>query len=232
MTRDPGGYARSAPWFALLLLLAIPAFWPTYLYVDKVERDWHVHAHGLALFLWSAMLIAQPLLIRSGRWNLHRSLGKLSYGLAPAVVVSTILLGSYRLKNGISEELLYFLYVQAQLLLLFSFAYVQAIRHRHAPALHSRYMACTALAMLDPIMARLIFNVSALNWPGLQVITWLMIDAILLYLWKRDADAGTGITVFPRMLAAFAALQVPTFFLYKTEAWAAFAKAYAALPLP
>lgn len=230
--RDPGPYRNSAPWLALLVLLAIPAFWPSYLYVDKVERDWHVHFHGVALFSWCAMLVVQPWLIAKGRWQWHRTIGRSSYVLAPAVVLSTILLGSYRLKASITEDHLYFLWIQAALLVLFTFAYVQAIRHRRTPALHARYMVATALTLVDPILARIVHNGLGMGYPHVQVITWLTIDAILLYLWKRDAGAGAGVRVFPGLLAAFVAMQVPTFFLYKTEGWAAFARWYAALPLP
>jgi hypothetical protein len=230
--RDPGPFRKSAPWFVLFMLLAIPAFWPSYLYVEKVERDWHVHAHGFSLFAWGVMLIVQPWLISRGNRALHRRIGKFSYVLAPLVVISTILLGSYRLKSELGNEQLYFLWVQVALLTLFTLAYVQAMRHRHEPALHARYMVCTALAMFDPIMARIINNHFGIDYPIMQVLTWLMIDAILLYLWKRDVERGSGIRVFPGMLAAFVVMQVPTFFLYKTAAWAGFAKWYAALPLP
>lgn len=230
--RDPGPFRKSAPWFVLFMLFAIPAFWPTYLYVEKVERDWHVHAHGLALFAWGLMLIVQPWLISKGHLALHRRIGKLSYVLAPWIVISTILLGSYRLKAELGRDQLYFLWVQVALLTVFSLAYVQAIRHRHQAALHARYMVCTALAMFDPIMARIIYNHAGIDYPVMQVLTWLMIDAILLYLWKRDVERGNGIRVFPGMLAAFVVMQAPTFFLYKTEAWAGFAKWYAGLPLP
>ena len=229
---DPGAFRKSAPWFALLMLLAIPAFWPSYLYVEKVERDWHVHVHGFALAAWGLMLIVQPWLIAKGNRALHRRIGKLSYVLAPLVVVSTILLGSYRLKAELGPVQLYFLWVQVALLTLFTLSYAQAIRHRHQAALHARYMTCTALAMVDPVMARIAYNHFGIDLPFMQVLTWLMIDAILLYLWKRDVEAGTGIRVFPGMLAAFVVMQVPTFFLYKTAAWAELAKWYAGLPLP
>jgi hypothetical protein len=231
-TRDVGPFRYSAPFFAALMLLAIPAFWPSYLHVEKVEPDYHVHLHGIALFLWGMMLIAQPSFIYLGWWNLHRAVGKLSYVLAPLVVVSTLLLGNYRLKQSITTEQLYFFYLQFALLGLFTLAYVQAIRHRRSPPLHARYMACTALTMFDPIVARIIYNYIGIDYPWMQAITWLMIDAILLWLWKRDRDRGQDIQVFPRMLAAFVVLQVPTFFLYKTAEWLAFTQWYAALPLP
>ena len=230
--RDVGIYRKSAPFFLALMLLAIPAFWPSYLAVEKVECDYHVHLHGISLFLWGGMLIVQPWLIYRGQWSLHRALGKLSYVLAPLVVVSTILLGNHRLKQGITPDHIYFLYVQVQLLFVFSLAYVLAIKNRHTPALHARYMVCTALAMFDPIVARLLYLSIGVDYPAMQAITWLAIDAILLYLWKRDRDAGNGVQVFPRMLAVIVTLQIPTFFLYKTNAWISFTKWYAELPLP
>lgn len=226
------GYRNTAPFFALLVALAVPAFWPSYLRAEKAEADFHVHLHGIAMLLWGVMLIAQPWLIRIGRWKLHRKLGKASYVLAPLVVVSTLLLARYRLTQPYPADQLYFLYVQLGLTAVFTVAYAQAIRHRKSPAVHARYMVCTALAMFDPIMARIVYNHFGIDYPFMQMLTWLMIDAILLYLWKRDVDSGSGIRVFPGMLAAFALMQVPTFFLYKTAAWAGFAKWYAALPLP
>ena len=66
----------------------------------------------------------------------------------------------------------------------------------------------------------------------MQVITYLMIDAILLYLWRRDVRLGASANVFPGMLAAFVLAEAPTFILPGTAAWQAFANAYASLPLP
>ncbi len=230
--RDVGPYRNSAPYFAALMALAIPAFWPAYLYVDKVERDWHVHVHGIALLLWGALLVAQPFLIWRGKWSLHRALGKVSFVLAPVVVVSTVLLAHHRLRQSINPEQAYFFYLQLGLIALFALAYVQAIRQRRVPALHARYMICTGLTMFDPIVARLLFFYFGVGFPQVQLITYAIIDAILLYLWKRDRDAGKGIAVFPGMLAAFVTMQVPTFFLFKTAAWLSFTKAFAAVPLP
>ena len=231
-SRDVGGYRNSAPFFAVLMLLAIPAFWPSYLNVDKAERDFHVHLHGATLLLWGMMLVVQPWLIYRGQWNLHRALGKISYVLAPLVVVSTLLLANHRLKQQITPEQIYFFYVQIGLTALFALAYTQAIRNRRWPVVHARYMICTGLTLFDPIVARLLFFFGGMGVPEIQVVTYATIDAILLYLWKRDRDSGKDIQVFPRMLTAFVVMQVPTFFLYKTTAWLAFTQWFAALPLP
>ena len=151
---DIAPYRRSAPFFGALLLLAIPAFWPTYLSVPSYETDWHVHVHGVALFLWAVMLIVQPWLIYAGNHRLHRQLGKFSYVLAPVVVVSTILLARYRLhqstptfdqlpvRPGRAHD-------------IFAVAYAQAIRWRRSLA--SARHRCARLAMVDPIVARHIY---------------------------------------------------------------------------
>ena len=226
------GYRNTAPFFALLVALAVPAFWPSYLRAEKAEADFHVHLHGIAMLLWGVMLIAQPWLIRIGRWKLHRQLGKASYVLAPLVVVSTLLLARYRLTQPYPADQLYFLYVQLGLTAVFTVAYAQAIRHRKSPAVHARYMVCTALTLVDPIVARLLSIWLGIEPPFMQAITYALVDAILLYLWRRDIRAGTDTRVFPAMLAAFVAFEIPTFLVPGLPAWQAFANAYAALPLP
>ena len=117
---DIAHYRRSAPFFAALVLLAIPAFWPTYLALRPYEADWHVHVHGIALFLWSVMLIAQPWLILRGKARIHRKVGKASYVLAPVIVVSTILLAHHRLYLSTPTfDQVYFLWVQLSLITIF-----------------------------------------------------------------------------------------------------------------
>jgi hypothetical protein len=230
---DIAPFRRSAPFFGALLLLAIPAFWPTYFFPKEYEADWHVHVHGIALFMWALMLIAQPWLIRAGRLRVHRKLGKVSYVLAPVIVVSTILLAHYRMRDGAPTfDQLYFLCVQIALMTIFSVAYVQAIRWRRAGGMHARYMVCTGIAMIDPIVARLLYFNTGLDIPWTQMATYLLTDAILLVLWLRDHRAGNGIRVFPAMLALCVAVELPTFFLPQMDAWKSLVTAFARLPLP
>jgi len=230
---DIAPYRRSAPFFGALLLLAIPAFWPTYFSPPRYEADWHVHVHGIALFSWAILLIVQPALIASGRYGVHRALGKVSYFLAPVIVVSTVLLAHYRLHaSEPTFDQLYFLCVQAALMTIFAVAYAQAIRWRRSPGLHARYMVCTALAMVDPIVARLIFFNTGIDIPWTQIVTYLLVDAILLALWWRDRRAGMEARVFPAMLTLFVLLELPTFFLPHMPAWASFGRWFGALPLP
>lgn len=219
-------------YFAGLLLLAVAAFWPTYLFPRRYEADWHVHLHGVAMFLWMALLIAQAGLIRARERALHRALGKASYALVPAVVASTVLLAHYRMRQGLNEELLYFFAVQLGLLVVLVVAYGMAMARRREPPVHARYMACAALALVDPIVARLLYFFAGATPPLMQVVTFGLVDAILLALIRADLKAGRPARVYPGMLALFAASQLPVFIVPALPAWRAFAEAFAALPLP
>ena len=227
-------HRRAVLYFGGLLLLTIPAFWPSYFFPPKVETDYHVHFHGIVMFLWVFLLVAQAALIREGRRGWHRRLGKTSYVLAPAIVVSTLLLMNYRLKGAVNAELLYFLYLQLALVAFFTFCYVQAIRHRHTPALHARYMVGTAFAIFDPIVARVLFVFFGTEPPWMQVATFAMMDALLLalILRERGREMAPATHVFPLMLAIFLVVQVPQFFVPRQAWFADLARWYGALPLP
>jgi len=226
---------NSVYFFTLLALFAIAAFWPSYLSRATSIPEVRVHLHGAVMALWVAMLITQAFLIRNGARPTHRLIGKASYVLAPLIVLSTLALAHLRLHEAGDEppvDLLYFVYVQLAMLSLFVLAYVLAIKHRKTPQLHARYMACTALALFDPIFARLLNSHLGIDFPLAQVITYTAMDAILLGLalwdWRHDRRPP----VYPAMLAVFVLVQLPTFFLYKLPVWRKVAVWYGSLPIP
>lgn len=225
-------YRASPFYFFALLAFALAAFWPTYFFPPKYETDWHVHLHGVAMFGWIALLITQAALIRARRNSLHRALGKVSYVLVPVMVVSTLLLGHFRLQQAITQDLLYFLYVQLSLIAVLALSWSMAITHRREPVLHMRYMVCAALTLVDPIVARLVYFNAGIDYPPLQGITYALVDAILLALIRHDVNARGASPVYPAMLAVFLVTQLPTFYVYRQPAWHDFAQWYARLPLP
>ena len=225
-------YRASVFYFVLLFGLSIGAFWQTYFFPPKYEKDWHVHLHGVAMFAWMVVLVAQAALMRAGQRPLHRQLGKISYGLVPLMVVSTVLLAHHRLQSGVTEELVYFLAVQGALIATLAIAYGLAMANRKRPQLHMRYMLCTALPLIDPILARLLFFHAGMQYPAAQLVTYGVTDAILVLLAWSDCHNPEGRRVFLVMLGVFVASQVPTFFLYRMPWWAELTRAFASLPLP
>lgn len=220
---------HAVSWFAALGLLAGAAFWPSYL--SRLGTiGFPVHAHALAMTAWCAMLVAQAWLIRSDRRPAHRALGRLSYALVPLIVLATLALARTMLRNAkpaILEEALYFFYLQLALLAVFGFAYAQAIRHRRNPVAHASYMVGTALALVDPILARLLFHAFAVGPPLMQIVTFAVIDGALVALVMWERRRAPRVRVFPTLLAVFVVVQIPTFFLYRSPAWRAFAEAFA-----
>lgn len=145
----------AGPAFAGLFLLALIAFWPGYLGLPKEQFSWWFHAHATTGTLWMLMLIAQPLAIHSGRKELHRRIGRTSYVLMPAMVISfvglshTVMHGKTGSEFGIQA---FFFYVRVVLVTIFVASYVMAMINRHNPAVHARYMVCTGLALVDPVV--------------------------------------------------------------------------------
>jgi hypothetical protein len=228
-------YRSAAFYFVLLALFAVAGFWPSYLSRFGEVHEFRVHYHGIATALWIVLLITQAYLMRSGRRATHRRVGRISFVLAPLIVFSIFTLAHVRLHDAgaaPSEELLYFFYVQLSLITLFALAYALAIFHRRDAQRHARYMICTALTPIDPILARMFFNHLGIDRPIGQYLTYAIIDLILLALIYWDWRNRRRLIVFPAMLALFVVAQIPTFFFYQQPWWKAFAVWYGQLPLP
>lgn len=228
-------FAQSGPYFAGLLLIALVAFWPSYLSKGLAASSSYTHLHAAAATLWILMLIIQPMLIRTRRLELHRMLGRVSYGLATAVVLSVIFLAHSRiqgLEGSAYARQTFVLYLQTFLAFLFAISYVLAILSRRTAALHARFMICTSLTLIDPIFIRLI------NWSDFQLpvspfwFTFGLTDVIFLVLIFLERNKTSGRRVFPIMLAVFAMGQFPALFrLTDLPLWQSFARWFSALPL-
>ena len=120
--------------------------------------------------------------------------------------------------------------MQISLLGLFILSYALAIYHRRSPQVHSPYMACTALSLIDPIFARLFFIYPGVDFPLSQVLTYGLMAGILIGL--AVCDGKHRLPVFLHMLPMFVVVQIPTVFLYELPWWRSFALWYGRLPLP
>lgn len=223
---------RSWKFFAGFLLLAAIAFWPTYL-SKPTESSGYTHAHAATATLWMVLLILQSWAIGSRRVALHRFFGKCSYVLAPLLVLSVTLLAHSRIK-GISGEAYalqtYILYLQLSLALLFATSYGLAIWNRKSVARHSRFMVCTALTLVDPVLIRIMFWIDPTPTWNYQWLTFGVTDLVILVLiWlERSNRAGRG--VFPAMLGVFVAFQLPALLGWTDgPLWQAFARWFASI---
>jgi hypothetical protein len=190
--------SATGPYFAGLLLLAMVTFWPTYVSLSPSANSLYTHFHALVATAWVLLLIAQPMLMRSGRLRAHRALGKVSWVLAPVFVLSWAL----------------------------------AMAYRKRMQLHARFMICTGLTLIDPVVVRLMLWIDhAPSW-NYQWFTFLLTDFVLLLLIWLERKAHAGRWVFPLMLGVFALAQIPALFGLTGQAWwQGFAAWFAGLPL-
>ena len=80
---------RNISLFILLVILGVQwGFYKPYSsqFPDFVDKSMVVHIHGALWMTWLVLLVVQPMLIRMGRADWHRRIGKLAWGLGPAVI--------------------------------------------------------------------------------------------------------------------------------------------------
>lgn len=230
----------AGPAYALLLLLAFIAFWPGYLSLPKAGMNGWLHLHSVAASLWMFMLIAQPVAIHSGHRELHRRLGRSSLLLMPVLLISFVGLTHSIMQGTIGSEFAvqaYFFYVRVVLVTILVASYVMAMVNRHNLTVHSRYMVCTGLTLIDPVVHRLANRLLDDPEFNYQLITFGLICIILVVLIWSERNARSGRHVFPLVLAAFFVGGLPLALdFYKWDAawklWKSFAASFAALPIP
>lgn len=229
-------FNNSGFYFLALLAAAVAAFWPKYLSQTPRSIDAYTHLHAFSMLAWSALLIAQPFLIRARRRSAHRALGVLSYALAALVMISSLLLAHLRF---VSMSPLVFLaearnlYLPVCTVVLFGIAYGMGLYHRRVPSLHAAFMVCTALTMIDPILGRILF----FYFPPLpndlyyQVITFGTTDLILLGLILVRRIDPQSRWALATMLKIFVPAHALWFTLAQSAAWMPFARWFKSLPL-
>ena len=146
-------------WFILLALILIAGFWQSYFSrLGEVEHITH-HFHAIAMLGWLALLIIQSWLIRNRNNSRHRQIGKASFVVAPAVVLSGFIVTFYsqaNAKDPASAAAVNIFWFGLFLAILFAVLYTLAIVHRKNMKLHARYMISTAWVFLLPGLARAI----------------------------------------------------------------------------
>ena len=143
-------------------------FYRTYLsfFPSFKDFEWIQHLHGMAMMSWVVLLIVQPFLIQKGRTELHKKIGKLSYIIAPLVVISmyTITAFSYHKALKIMPVPAAIGGLALNVPNVFSFAalYALAIWYKKNSSFHMRYMIATSLLLIGPGLGRgliIYFNV-------------------------------------------------------------------------
>lgn len=150
----------------LLIVLVQVGFFKTYIqhfpnFEDRGSRPftWMMHFHGMLMMGWILMLLVQAILILKGKITLHRRLGRLSYVLAPLIVLSLYLVNRdqyiYLSAHAGTTAAVTKLATALPEGVFFIILYSLAMFYKHRPALHMRYMCSTPFLFINPAMGRM-----------------------------------------------------------------------------
>ncbi|TZF91523.1 hypothetical protein [Cognatilysobacter lacus] len=219
-------YPRAAFYYLLATVGAVAAFVPSY-FSRLQENDAVRHAHGIVGFAWMLLLVTQAFLMRSRKVALHRRLGKAAYVLAPAFVISGLLIvramasGATGFEQHFGARLAW---VDLLSVSTFGTCVYMAIRDRRQVQLHARWMTCTALLLLPPVFVRLEQALPFIHsFEQAMNVAFGLTELIIVLLLVGDFRQGQRRLPYRALLAVTAAQQVGFVMLDGVPGWAAFA---------
>lgn len=221
--------------FGMLLLSAV-AFWPLYLSKSWSSIDAYTHAHAVLGTLWLLILILQPSLIALGHRRTHRLVGRVSLFVALGFVLSGLLLTHFRVSRlseaAFAREGIY-IYLPLSIAVLFAVACVLGFRWRKSTPVHARFMLSTALLLIDPLLARIMFfYLPPLPSDDLyQGLTYTLTAAVMFLLVKSLPSSAPGRNWFRNYCIAAVAGFALYFAVPYTDAWLSFVNWFRVLPL-
>ncbi len=237
-------YRYSVYFFAAILLISFVSFWRFY-YSKIFAVDMHHHVHAAIMTLWVVLLVAEASLIRLNYRTLHKLIGRLSYLLAPAVVVSIVVMRHYQAtKNSPDFSDFQLFFIALNLLSnapLFALAYGLAMYYRRNVAVHARFMFCTVFpAIIGPIMTRIFrffiyprtemlpwFDGMPMPMDVIDPLLWAMLACLAYWDWKVHRQHF----VFPLMLGLSIATRLLVNAIYDTAIWRSFVEWFMSLPI-
>ena len=225
---------RNTAIFIILIMIGIQwGFYRTYTseFPNFINKTITIHVHGILLMMWMILLIVQPLLINTGRTQLHRTIGKVSWVLGPLIIVSMFLVGrgSYgRSIGNIPEQVnLATMVLDIRGYLTFAIFWALAMFYRKNSASHMRYMIATGMLAIGPGVGRGLIS-SGVDFPTALTITdvldLVIVGTLLGFDIYRKKNYKPFLIVFVVFLIGAILWQVKD-----GDAWQSFARWYAAM---
>jgi hypothetical protein len=148
----------------LMFIVVHIGFHATYIkhFPEFTKFIWIHHVHGALMGAWVLLLVVQPVLIYNRRFTAHGFLGKLTYVLAPLVIISMFFIARENYQTGIlkktSVDVMAIQSITWMQLFMFVLFYSLAIYHRKITAMHMRFIIGTAILMIGPSMNRILIS--------------------------------------------------------------------------
>jgi hypothetical protein len=177
--------------FLVIFLVLIWGFWKTYIVFFPAFKGFGFmhHIHGLLMMSWISMLIVQPLLIRSKKLSLHRTIGKVSYIVVPLLLLSIFTVSRisfYKVLPEAPQQAIAEIALNIPALIAFAILYGLAIWKRKESRIHMRYMLGTSLLMIGPGLGRALIMYFNVPFPEAVTYTYYLIMVIAFLLFVSD----------------------------------------------
>jgi hypothetical protein len=227
---------RNTAIFIVLIIFGVQwGFYSVYTsqFPDFKGKSSMVHIHGALMMTWMVLLVVQPLLISTGRAEIHRTIGKVSYVLGPVLIISLFLIGKSGYWHNVREnipqkESLAIMALDVRGLFSYALFWALAMINRKNSKAHMRFMIGTGILAIGPGIGRGLINELGVSFHHSLTITDIVeiaIPAICLgYDIYRKKNYRPWLTILVVMVIGALLWQ----FKY-TEAWQFFAANYAAL---
>ncbi|MGE5520739.1 MAG: hypothetical protein ACM3VS_12485 [Candidatus Dadabacteria bacterium] len=198
--------------FILLLLLVQIGFYKTYTshfpgFQDylapggrKFHFSWIKHFHGMMMMGWMLMLLVQPILIMTGKIKWHHRVGRLSYVLAPLVLISLWLITQERFSDILERQgqhaALAHLSLNFPNIIFFALLYSLAIYYRKRSDLHIPFMCGTAILLIGPALARILIIYFGFTLDHSVTISKMVMVAVPLLIAVADGMRRKRVSAF------------------------------------
>ena len=224
---------RNTAMFIILIMVGIQwGFYKHYTseFPNFVDKTVTIHIHGALLMSWMVLLIVQPLLIRTGRVQLHRTIGKVSYVLGPLIIIFLFLIGrgAYLREVGKipEQELLVPMVLDIRGFISFAIFWALAMIYRKDPSSHMRYMIATGILAIGPGVGRGLINSFNIDFGNALTITDSIGLAIVGFLLGYDIYRKKNYKPFLVVFIVFL-IGALLWLARDSAAWQSFAKSYA-----
>jgi hypothetical protein len=192
------------------------------------------HVHGGLFFAWIALVTLQPLLIRTGRWHLHRKLGLVALPLAVAMAMSGTGVGLYAVRRDLAAgagDIAYSSLIGVLIAMILFVAFVAAaILLRKRPAWHKRMILLATIAILWPAWFRFRHLIPWVPRPDIWFAVVLSDSLILVAAVRDKVLFGRVHPAYGIFGSALVADHISEVLLFDSPPWRAAAKAiYSAL---
>lgn len=180
-------YKTLIAFFVVVSVISMLGFFTSYLSAFPQYGKFPVviHIHFTAFLSWLALTIIQPVLIKKKNFSLHRKLGKLSYFIAPVMVVTMTLLIISKVKRLLPaspDEATVEAFIGLLDVVSFSTYYIVAMLNRHNVQWHVAFVVSATLIVLNPGMSRLLNHIKpGLGMPGAVIVPFVISLCIILY---------------------------------------------------